>query len=248
MGTGVTVTFVGSGDAFGSGGRAQTCISVRAGGRHILLDCGATSLTALKSQSIEPGTVDVVVISHLHADHFGGLPLLVLDGQFARRTTPLHVLGPPGTTDRLRAAMEVGYPGSTAVRRRFEIIVDELAPDGTPWEADDVRVRGWEVDHASGAPPLCLRLETAGRVVGYSGDTAWTPALTHAATEADLFAVEAYTYDKPVPYHLDYRTLHTHAGELPAQRVVLTHMSAHMLRRVADADHPSAFDGMAVGI
>lgn len=79
------IRFVGSGDAFGSGGRFQTCIRLQAKGYTALVDCGATSLTALKAQQLDPGEVDVVVLSHLHGDHFGGLPFLVLDGQFTGR-------------------------------------------------------------------------------------------------------------------------------------------------------------------
>jgi len=101
------VRFVGSGDAFGSGGRFQTCIRLRGQEFTVLVDCGATSLTAMKAQDVDPGDVDAVVITHLHGDHFGGLPFLILDGQFARRTRPLTVLGPAGVGSRLEAAMEV---------------------------------------------------------------------------------------------------------------------------------------------
>ena len=87
------VRFVGSGDAFGSGGRFQTCIRLQHEAFTVLVDCGATSLTAMKAQQLDPGEVDAVVISHLHGDHFGGLPFLVLDGQFTRRTKPLTVFG-----------------------------------------------------------------------------------------------------------------------------------------------------------
>ena len=82
----------------------------------------------------------------------------------------------------------------------------------------------------------------------YSGDTQWTPALSEAAREADLLAVEAYTFDRPVRYHLDYQTLRGHLGELQAERIVLTHMSAHMLSRLADAELPAAYDGMAIDL
>lgn len=108
----VQVQFVGSGDAFGSGGRWQTCIRLAASGKTLLMDCGATSLVALKTQRIDPNTIDAVVVTHLHGDHFGGLPFLILDGQFSRRTTPLVVAGPPGTGARLAAARETLFPGS----------------------------------------------------------------------------------------------------------------------------------------
>jgi phosphoribosyl 1,2-cyclic phosphodiesterase len=60
--------------------------------------------------------------------------------------------------------------------------------------------------------------------------------------------VEAYTFDRPIRYHLDYQTLRTHAREIRAERVVLTHMSAGMLARLADAELPAAYDGMVIDL
>lgn len=242
----VEITFVGSGDAFGSGGRFQTCIRLRTDGRTALVDCGATSLTAMRTQGIDPGEVATVVVTHLHGDHFGGLPFLVLDGQFTRRTAPLTVLGPVGTRDRLHLAMEALYPGSTGVRRRFAVDVVELDGAGGTHRDGPLTVRSWEVDHPSGAPALAVRVDAGGRAFGYSGDTAWTPALTSAATGADVFACEAYTWDEPVGYHLDYRTLREHEDELPARRLVLTHMGPKMLARLREAEHAAAVDGLVL--
>ncbi len=117
----VVVTFAGCGDAFGSGGRYQACIHLRRPGRRpVLLDCGATSLSALKACRLDPGEIGTVFVSHLHGDHFGGLPFLILDGQFCGRTSPLAMVGPPAPR-RLGHAMEYLFPGSSAVsplRRR----------------------------------------------------------------------------------------------------------------------------------
>jgi ribonuclease BN (tRNA processing enzyme) len=242
----VEITFVGSGDAFGSGGRFQTCIRLRADGATALVDCGATSLTAMRSQGVDPGEVGTVVLTHLHGDHFGGLPFLVLDGQFTRRTAPLTVLGPAGTRDRLHAAMETSYPGSTRVRRRFEVEVVELDGAGGAHRAGPLTVRSWEVDHASGAPALAVRVDAGGSGFGYSGDTAWTPAVARAADGVDVFACEAYTWDEPVRYHLSYGTLREHEDELAAGRLVLTHMGPKMLGRLRDAEHPAAVDGLVL--
>ena len=240
--------FVGSGDAFGSGGRFQTCIRLRAEGTTALVDCGATSLTAFKAQGLDPGEVDLVVVSHLHGDHFGGLPFLVLDGQFTRRTRTLTVLGPVGTRDRLHAAMEALYPGSTGVRRRFDVEVVELDGAGGVHRAGSVTVRSWEVDHASGAPALAVRVDADGASFAYSGDTAWTRGLVRAADGVDLFACEAYTWDTVVPYHLAYRTLCEHVDELRAGRLVLTHMGPTMLARLSDAQHQTAADGLVLQV
>ncbi len=242
------IQFVGSGDAFGSGGRRQTCIHLTDGDQVMLVDCGATSLTGLRACGLDVNSVSAIAVSHLHGDHFGGIPFLILDGQFSGRTAPLVIAGPPGTEARLNQAMETLFPGSSGVRRRFEMSVTELAADGTPAVLGAATVRGWQVEHASGAPSLALRVDAASASFGYSGDTQWTPVLAEAARGTDLFAAEAYTYERPVRYHLDYLTLRSHLGELGARRVVLTHLSADMLARLADTDVPAAWDGMVVDV
>ncbi|MFD4254870.1 MBL fold metallo-hydrolase [Amycolatopsis thermoflava] len=247
MGDGrVRVTFAGSGDAFGSGGRLQACLHIaRRQGTPVLLDCGATSLVALKRLALEPNELAAVFVSHLHGDHFGGLPFLVLDGQFRRRTAPLMVAGPPGLRQRLTEMMEVLYPGSSRARRKFEVEVVELNP-GEPRRIAGIDVTAWEVDHASGAPPLALRLDVDGVVIAYTGDTAWTGAIPAAAAGADLLVAEAYYVDKDIPYHLNHNTLLAHRDELTCGRIVLTHMSDDMLAHTDEAAFEPAHDGFTV--
>ena len=246
---GVTVTFAGSGDAFGSGGRLQACIHLQPPRPQapVLLDCGATSLPALRRCGLDPGAIAAVFVSHLHGDHFGGLPFLILDAQFAGRTAPLAVAGPPGTGQRLAEAMECLFPGSSRVRRRFAVEVTELHPGGSATTAG-VRAQAFRASHPSGAPALILRLTLGGRIIAYTGDTAWTHAIAGAAAGADLLIAEAYYWDKAVPHHLRHADLASRRGELTARRTVLTHMSADMLGRQQQACCETAHDGLVLRV
>lgn len=244
---GLRLRFLGSGDAFGSGGRFQTCLCLESSEGRALIDCGATSLVALKRADIDPASVRCVLLSHLHGDHFGGLPFLVLDGQFARRETPLTVAGPLGARDRLTAAMEVMFPGSSRVTRRFPTDLVELAP-GAATKIGSLTVTGFPVEHESGAPSLALRVQWAGRTVVYSGDTEWCEGLVDAARGADLFVCEAYTFERRIRYHLDHATLARHLDRLGARRVILTHLGPEMLARRDEAFAECADDGLAVDI
>jgi ribonuclease BN (tRNA processing enzyme) len=154
------ITIVGSGDAFGSGGRFNTCFRVETSGRDLLLDCGASSLPALKAQGIDPNTIDGVMLSHLHGDHFGGVVFLVMDGHFlSRRERPLLIAGPPGTRGRLDAALEAFFPRSTTIAWRYPWRVVEIVP-GTPAEFLGLSVETLEVVHQSGAPRCGFRTAT----------------------------------------------------------------------------------------
>jgi ribonuclease BN (tRNA processing enzyme) len=241
----VTVQVVGAGDAFGSGGRFQACTSVRAPEGHALLDCGATSLVALKRLGLDPGSVDAVLVTHLHGDHFGGLPCLILDGQFSRRTRPLVVAGPPGLAERLPRAMEALYPGSSTVERRFIVEIVELQ-ERVETAVGPFRATAFAVDHASGAPAYALRLLAGEATIACSGDTAWTDSLLEASAGADLFICEAYTYERAVRFHLSYAALRAHRDQLGCKRLLLTHPSPDLLAHRADLADELADDGTIV--
>jgi ribonuclease BN (tRNA processing enzyme) len=168
------LTVVGSGDAFGSGGRFNTCFLLEAAKATVLVDCGASSLVALQTRGINHGRVDAIVLSHLHGDHFGGLPFLLLDAQYLnRRERPLLIAGPPGTRARLDQAMEVLFPRSTTTKWRFPWQVLEIEP-GRPSQLCGLTVVSTEVVHPSGAPSTALRLSDGASLFAYSGDTEWT--------------------------------------------------------------------------
>jgi len=241
----VELRFIGSGDAFGSGGRFQTCLMLSGAGAPLLVDCGATSLVAMKRASIDPGAVGAVALSHLHGDHFGGLPFLILDGQFSRRTRSLLIAGPPGVKARVEAAMEAFFPGSTTVARRFATEFVELI-ERAPSALGPAVITPFPVVHASGAPSYALRVEYGGKVIAYSGDTEWTESLVAAARGADVFVAEAYHFDRKIRYHLDHATLSEHAGRIDCPRIILTHMSQDMLARLGEAAFEHADDGQVI--
>lgn len=242
------VTFVGCGDAFGSGGRFNTCFLVRDRIGAFLVDCGATSMVALRKGGIDPNDLRAILITHLHGDHFGGLPIFLLDAQHvSRRKTGLTIAGPPGLRDRLTEAMENAFPGSAGMDLRFPLEVLELAPRQRR-DLCGIAVTPFVVSHACGAPPFALRIEADGRTLCYSGDSEWTPSLGEAARGADLFIAEAYVFEKKVKNHMDFRTLAAHLPAIAAKRVILTHMSADMLARVAETGCEAAEDGMAVAV
>jgi ribonuclease BN (tRNA processing enzyme) len=238
--------FVGCGDALGSGGRSNTCFHVTGSSVNFLIDCGASSLPALKRQGIARDDIDLILITHFHGDHFGGLPFLLLDAQFTRRTRPLTIAGPEGIEMRLSQVMEALFENSSKTKPRFDLSVVALKPEETR-TFGAVTVTPFPVVHGeSGGPFLAYRVEAEGRIIAYSADTEWTEMLIPAARHADLFIAEAYYYDKIMRNHLSLTTLEAHLPEINAKRLVLTHMSDDMLERRDTLAYTTAEDGMIV--
>ncbi len=242
----VRLQFVGSGDAFGSGGRFQTCIYVWSEATHLLIDCGTSSLIAMKRFGVDPSLVDTIVLSHLHGDHFGGVPFFIMDAHYvSHRRKPLMVAGPPGLEARIFEAMEVLFPGSSKSRREFALEFVELFEE-TATTVDSLVVTPYSVVHPSGAPSYALRIALEDKILAYSGDTEWTDALIPAAREADLFVCECSSPEKRGGYHLDYQTLTKHRAELECRKLILTHMNEDMLHRLGSLDVEGAEDGKMV--
>lgn len=240
--------FLGCGDAFGSGGRFNTCFLVRDRAGAFLIDCGASAMISIRKFGVDPNQIRAVLITHLHGDHFGGLPYLLLDAQLmSRRTEPLTIAGPPGLRARLTAAMDNAFPGSSEAKRCFPVEVRELEPRLTH-DICGIAVTPFIVKHACGAPPFALRVTVDDKTLCYSGDSEWVEALGEASADADLFIAETYFFDKPVKFHLDFETLKAHLPAIGAKRVVLTHMSAEMLARASTAGFEVAEDGLTLAI
>jgi ribonuclease BN (tRNA processing enzyme) len=238
--------FVGCGDALGSGGRYNTCFHLTGNSVNCLIDCGASSLPALKKLGIARQGIDLILITHFHGDHFAGLPFFMLDAQFGRRSRPLVIAGPEGIETRLTQVMEALFEHSSKTKPKFDLSVIALKPEERR-TFGAVTVTPYPVVHGeSGGPFLGYRIEAEGRVIAYSADTEWTEALIPLARHADLFVAEAYYYDKIVKNHLSLATLQARLGEIEPKRLILTHMSDDMLDRRDTLAHTPAHDGMVV--
>jgi ribonuclease BN (tRNA processing enzyme) len=240
--------FVGSGDAFGSGGRLNTCFHVTGAQANFLIDCGASSLIGLKRLGIDRDAIDTILVSHFHGDHFGGIPYFVLDAHFGKRSRPLVIAGPPGIDGWYMRALEAAFEHFSAIRLAFDLKIATL-PERAVTTLGALRVTPYPVQHGnSGGPFFAYRIEVEDRVIAYSGDTEWTETLIEAARGADLFVIECYAYDRPVRYHLNLKAIEDNLARFGAKRLVLTHMSDAMLAEVGKLTYETASDGLVVKV
>ncbi len=238
------IQFVGSGDAFGNGGKFNTCFHVTGEKVNFLIDCGASSLIALKANNIDLNNINTILFTHFHADHFGGIPFFMLDAQFfSKRTQPLTIVGPHDLRSWYSRVMETSFPGSSETKTRFDVTFIELE-ERQPQSIGEITTTAYLVNHGNpGGPFFSYRIECENRVLAYTGDTEWTEALIEAGRNADIFIAEAYFYEKKIQLHLDYMSLLEHLPEISPKRLVLTHMSDDMLKRLEEIPYDYAEDG-----
>lgn len=243
----VKVTFLGTADAFASGGRVQAGCLVGAGGKTFLLDAGPGTLGALKREGISPGALDFVIVSHLHGDHFGGLPFLILEYMYETpRRRPVVIAGPRNLERRTWALMRMMFPrlDCGAVSRKIRFV---LLEPGKTARLGPARVSTIRSPHTKPDVSLSLKLALGGGTVVFSGDTGWNEALPGFSEGADLLICECTYYESAgARSHINYPELRQNRGRFKVGRLILTHLGREVLNHAPAIDLEMAFDGMKV--
>ncbi len=242
----INLTVIGSGDAFGSGGRLNTCFHVQYSGGQFLIDCGATSLSGLKQHGFKIAGIDVILITHFHGDHYGGLPYFLLDYSRQKDAKPLTIVSPPGCKERVQGMLDLLYPGS--------LQIDQLSVHFIEYQPSEVIttkeliVQTYPMIHVEAALPNALRINVGNKIISFSGDTEWTPNLIELAKDADLFICQCNYYKKEGKGHLNYQTLLAYLPQLTHKRIWLTHFDTEMLENLENIDLEYAVDGKRISI
>ena len=190
--------------------------------------------------------MDAIVLTHLHGDHFGGVPFLLMDAHYATgRTRPLVIAGPKGVGAAVERAFEALFPGSDALAFRFPLSYLEWV-EGQTLVTGPAAVTPLPVRHSTVTACFGLRIEVGGCVLAFTGDTEWTDALVDLSSGADLFVCECFGYESAPPHHMDYRTLQRHLPDLKCRRLLLTHMGEEMLALAPTLGVETASDGLVV--
>ena len=216
-----------------------SCYVVEADGRHLALDLGNGALGPLQ-RHVDLGSIQAVLLSHLHPDHCVDMCGFYV----AQRYRPggprprIPVWGPEGVAERLAHAY--GMPVDPGMTGEFAF---HTFPDGA-FDVGPFRVRTIRVVHP--VPAYAFRVEHAGRVLAFSGDTAPTPALVEIARSADVLLCEATFRDgdrNPPGLHLTGREAGEHAAAAEAGSLVVTHVPPWGDVERAQAEAAKTFDG-----
>jgi ribonuclease BN (tRNA processing enzyme) len=239
---------LGCGDAFGSGGRNNSGYLVESGERLFLLDCGPTTLLAMKRAGFSPERLDAVFLSHLHGDHYGGLPFFFTDYLHEHpRVRPLHIAGPEGTEERVRNLFQVMFGERMEPRELPPTEFHVLEPEREE-VIEGVRLFPFRVPHQARDVSLGLKVCHDSKTILYSGDSAWTEQFVAHSRGADLFLCECCFFDRETSVHMSYRKLEENLSRLECKEILLTHMGEEMLARKGEVKLRSAEDGMVIEI
>jgi ribonuclease BN (tRNA processing enzyme) len=242
------IVFIGTSDAFGAGGRRQSAIFARGDRGGMLLDCGATTNTGLYQLGISRDEIDVILISHFHGDHFGGIPGFLYASLYTdARRHPIEIVGPPDIEARVHAlAHAMGHrlenPDWT-----FPIHFREVRA-GEALSAGPASIEAFATEHQPESNPQGYRVRLGREQIAYSGDTGWFDDLPKQIAASHLFICECTLHDAQLDFHLSLQELREHRDELDCGRLILTHLGHEMAERRGQIEIDTADDGLLVKV
>lgn len=136
----LSVFFAGTAGSVPTARRGLPAVLIRRGGDKLLIDCGeGTQRQLLRSVGLPD--ITEVFLTHLHLDHWLGLPAMLKSFDLRDRALPLTVFGPPGT----QALMDV-MRRTMFGRLGYRLRVTDLEPDAIV-EFDDYEIHALRVRH-----------------------------------------------------------------------------------------------------
>jgi ribonuclease BN (tRNA processing enzyme) len=243
----VTVTLFGTGDAFASFGRSQSGYLIDAPAGRILMEAGPCLLQALKSSGVATDSFDFLLISHLHGDHFAGLPFLILDYMWeTRRKKVLTIAGPPRLEERTWQLMRTMFPHFEVDKVKHKLKFVVLEPESS-MRLGKFKVSAIRSPHTKPDISLSLRIEASGKTIVFSGDSGWNDELVEFSDGADLFLCECTYYESAhLKFHLNYPLLAANRDKFNVRRMILTHLGREVLSREDEIALEMGFDGMKI--
>ena len=137
--------------------RALTSLMVRYNGSSLLIDCGEGTQNQIRLQGWSFKPIDVICITHFHADHISGLPGMLLTMGNAERTEPLTMIGPKGL-ERVVNSLRVIAP-----ELPFDIRFIELTEQEQTIDICGLRIRAFRVNHRVTCYGYNIELDRAGK-------------------------------------------------------------------------------------
>jgi ribonuclease Z len=194
---------------------------LRGPGWAILIDCGGSPLHKLARLGIERDELEAVILTHAHADHVYGLPMLVQGLWLGGREAALPIYGSIQTVNQARQLLEIFNLAEREDMFTIEWKTISMAEGQHVLSLHGIEITASPVIHGT-QDALALRLDNpaTGRSIVYSSDTEPAEALVRLAGGADLLIHEA---SGEGPGHSSPAQAGEIAREAGVARLALTH-------------------------
>jgi len=240
------ILVLGCGDACSFGGRNQTSFLIKTKELNFLLDCGPSTLSELKKRNIDTNKINFILNTHMHGDHYGGIPYLLLDLDINYQLDNFLIVGPEGINQRLFQLQDLLYPGYNFDRFKFKVNFEEMIPY-KEFNLNNINIKAFLMSHSSYSYCLGYKIGYKNKFIAYTGDTSWTDEIINLSDNTELFIIDCSFYNKNSKVaHTSYEEILENLNKLNTKNILLTHLSKDAFDNIDKINHTIAYDGMKI--
>ena len=239
------VKVLGSGNAFNQGMRLNSAFLIGTNNVNVLIDCGFTIPYALQKESIQFSSVDYILISHYHGDHYAGLACLLLGLKYVSpQYKKLTIIGPGDIQEKVIRLFEVLYPGTENLINDLNLEFKAVNHLGEKLITKYFNLLIHPMQHSDLVFPVGYTLEKNGFKIGFSGDTCWHDGLSSFIESCDKLILECNFVHKVGEGHISIEELElSELIQVKKKDIYLTHLCEESANKAKDLGYNVLSDG-----
>ncbi len=239
------IKVLGTGNAFNQEARFNSSYLIKSNGINTLIDCGFTVPLALQNESIEFSSIDYILITHYHGDHYAGLASLLLGLRYASpQYKNLTIIGPGNIKEKVEGLFKVLYPGTEDLLTQLNINFQSVLTSGDKLKTKDFNLEIYPMVHSSDALPVGYVFEKNRLKVGFSGDTSWHNGLIPFIKSCDKLIIECNFVQKVGEGHISIEELEaSELIQLKKKNIYLTHLYSESANKSKQLGYNTLSDG-----
>ncbi len=218
------LVFLGTGNAFSMAKRYWGSILVN---NTILFDPSPIVVPHMKLLDRSLSALENIFITHFHADHYFGLPFILLDYAYIEPPDhPLTIIGPAGVMGRMAQLLNLGFPGLFDKLKDKVLLKYLEVTDSGRYQAYGLEFDAFNMEHGGiSMDAYGYKISLGGKTIGYTGDTDLCDGLYRLAEGLDILIIEFSNPDLDVPGHISQAKLEKLRERLDERtKIILNHI------------------------
>lgn len=202
------INVLGTGNAFNQESRLNSSFLVKHNALNFLIDCGFTVPLALQNQNICFSSVDYLLITHYHGDHFAGIAAFLLGLKYVYpQTKKLTIVGPHDPKNKVEELLKILYPGNENVINELNLHFMAVPEKGGSVFGKDFEIHVHQMIHTDETFPVGYILKWETNSLGFTGDTCWHEGLIDFINQSDQVIMECNFVKKVGEAHISVEEL-----------------------------------------
>jgi len=197
-------------------------------GNSVLIDAAPSVSVQLLKNEIPLSELDSIIITHLHGDHYFGLPFLLIEYLFHKRDKPLKIYGPVELEERTNELLKLAYadtPPKELIENskpEFHIIYSGSTIEmGNGYKFKFVKVKHGQTETYG------FHFEFSGTAGFYSADTEYVTEIDNIISDVDFCILDGTTYNFSIPGHMSYMEIKEIVSKYPDLITLIVHRSRY---------------------